>query len=219
MSNPNHQPSSLFAEMMMRVQTQDKEAFVSLIAYFEGIVRSYLKHQIGDNDIADDLWSEVVLRAWRSLPDTDEGLTLEPKARKWFFTTATNLVYNHYRNLEHLHPISLEYIEELCQCGDSQAKKDWKRIEDFSEKGIDEMLCESERILFEQGIIDLAVKHVSPQYLVCFHMKYVKGISHQKIAQSLGISESCSRSYACRGRKQFFQAVSQVRTELEREDA
>jgi len=218
MSDQDQRSASLFSTMVEHAQAGDRNAFVSLITHFKGSVHGYLKRLIGDDEMATDIWSETVCKAWKSLPSTDEGLRAEPRARRWFFTIATNLANDHFKYLEHLHPVSLEYIEELRQTGSTKATKDWERIESTSYKSTEEILCENEHIVFNQKIVDIAIEGVSPQYLLCFHMKYVRDFPHRKIAHDLGISESCSRAYACRGRKQFFQAVAQLRNNLERED-
>ena len=204
-------PEAQFAELVERAQAGDQDAFVSVMRCFEGLIRGFLRKQVGNGDVTDDLYAEMVLKAWKALPSTDEGLRYQPAMKKWLFTIATRLALDYFASCNRLRTVSLEQLEEQRGSDDSDAVKDWKAIQRLSTKGAEEIVCEKERITDEQKCLAEAMRQVPRQYRRCFYMKDVQGLSHQEIAQALNISESAARSYASRGRKAFFEALAQLK--------
>jgi DNA-directed RNA polymerase specialized sigma24 family protein len=113
--------------------------------------------------------------------------------------------------------ISLEHLEQRFRDGDRNATKDWLRVEQLSTPAAEETVCAVEDTTTLQGLIIEALGQISGQLRHCFYMKDVKGLSHQKIAEALHISESAARSYASRGRQAFIKAVAQLRTQQQEE--
>jgi RNA polymerase sigma-70 factor, ECF subfamily len=210
-----HQPpdEQQFAELVECAQAGNREAIASFVQYYERLIRGYMRKLLGNDDIADDLYSEVVYKVCKALPKTDEGLRKQQAAKKWFFTIATNIVYDYFD--KRLRMISLEYLEERYRAGDMKVAKDWHSVEQLSVQGAEETLCTAEDTASEQRLITAALEQIPGQLRRCFYMKDIQSLSHQEIAKTLSISESAARSYASRGRQAFIKAVTQLRAQHE----
>jgi RNA polymerase sigma-70 factor, ECF subfamily len=203
-------PESQFAELVERAQAGDQDAFVSVVRCFEGQICGFLRKQVGNSDIADELYADMVLKAWKALPSTNEGLRDQPAMKKWLFKIAANLANDYFASCKRLRTVSLDQLEAQSGLDGSAAGKDWRAIQRLSTEGAEEIVCEKERITDEQKCLTEAMRQVPRQYRRCFYMKDVQGLSHQEIAQALNISESAARSYASRGRKAFFEALARL---------
>jgi RNA polymerase sigma-70 factor, ECF subfamily len=207
------QPSDAqFEEVVEKAQAGDKEAFIFLIRYFEGQICGYLKKGIGNYEAAEDLFADTICRAWKALPTTDERLRSVHKMKSWLFTIATNLLRDYLKYRRRLETVSIEHLEESYRAGRVDVVKDWKTIENAHTEAAEDTACENERIISEQNRIEEALRQVSPQLRKSFYMKDVQELSHGEIAQALGITESCARAYASRGRKQFLKALADLGT-------
>ena len=204
-----------FEQMVKRAQADDHAAMIAFIQHFEGIIRGYVRKHIGNDDIADDVYHEVVYKVCKALPHTNEGLQLQGVAKKWMFKIATNLICDYFEACKRLQIVSLEYLEQRFQAGDANVAKDWYAIEQLSMQGADEIVCDREETNARQRLVIGALGQLSGQLRNCFYMRDVKGLSHQEIAHTLQISEAAARSYASRGRQAFIKAVAQLQAQQE----
>jgi RNA polymerase sigma-70 factor, ECF subfamily len=78
------------------------EAFAVLYERQFGRVYAFLRYRLGDELLAEDLTAEVFARAWAKLTD----LQYPDKATAWLFTTARNLLTDHYRAQPVLLPLT-----------------------------------------------------------------------------------------------------------------
>jgi RNA polymerase sigma-70 factor (ECF subfamily) len=204
-----------FAEMVERAQSGDRDAIVSLLHEYEGPISAFIRKGVGNIEDAKDLYQEFTLRVCKGLPKTDERLRIPVAAKKWMFIIATNLIREHFEAFNKLNTVSLDDLEQQFQAGDVKAAKDWRTVEQLEVQGVEEMMCSQEDIQSRRKIVSLAFNQVPGQFRKCFYMKNVQNLSHQEIANTLGISESAARSYASRGRKLFVDAVVELRRQQE----
>src|SRR6266567_4422456 len=140
-----------FAGIVERAQARDQDAFVSLIRYYEGGIHGYLRKWIGDDDIADDLLSETILRVWKALPNTDEQLRSKSRLKSWLYKIATNLLHDYFQKCSRLRTVSLEYLfGDIYAESNQNTAKDRATIENLCTEGAEDILCERERITSEQ---------------------------------------------------------------------
>lgn len=127
-------------------------------------VYAYLRYRVRDAAIAEDLATEVFVRAWRNL----DTLRNPDRAAAWLFRMARNLVTDHYRAtspadpLDTLHPGQhprTESPEGLVLAGE-QAVMLWECLLTLSDR--------------EREIIGL---------------RFVAGLRHRETARVMGISE------------------------------
>jgi RNA polymerase sigma factor (sigma-70 family) len=212
-----------FAKMVERAQTGDGKAISSFIEHFERQLRGFIRNDVGDDQVAQDLYSEVIEKVWKALPKTDERLRQPPAAKKWIFTIATHLIFDYFKVPDHSKTISLEEVEERSRAGDMSAAKDWGTVEQLiSIPSAEEVVCsieehiEQQKLIKEQQrLIAEALRKVPGQLGTCFRMRYVKGFPHREIARALGISESAARAYSSRGRQAVIKVVAQLSVQQE----
>lgn len=197
-----------FAEMVVRAQGREEDAFVRLLQRFEGRLRGYLVKQTGREDAADHLYGELMCRVWSGLPKTDVKLCQERAMKGWLYKIATNLSKDYSEGQKRLKEISLEDLEERFQKGDGGSVADWEEVlKKTQTSGVEEEICMQEDIAMAYK----ALKQVPGQFGICFYKKDVEEWSHQEIAQELHIQESAARSYASRGRKIFKDVLARLK--------
>ncbi|MFA9479566.1 RNA polymerase sigma factor [Phycisphaerales bacterium AB-hyl4] len=81
-------------QLALAAQAGDRDAFASLVRYYEPRLRRFLRPHVGrrSHDV-DDLVQEAFLRAWRNLARYDERWAFST----WLFTIATRLVIDRRR--------------------------------------------------------------------------------------------------------------------------
>ncbi|OLR93263.1 RNA polymerase sigma factor [Actinokineospora bangkokensis] len=84
-------------------------AVAVLYAEHRRSVHRYLRSRVRDDGLADDLASEVFVRALRrrtAVPPADEALP-------WLFTIAKNLVVDHYRSARHRREVTTAAFDDV----------------------------------------------------------------------------------------------------------
>ena len=89
------------ADLMLRVQSGDAEAFEQLVTLWQDRLVTLFLHHTGDHSTAEDLAQEVFLRVYRAR----EGYRPTAKFSTWIHTIANNVASDlrqrAYRRLEH----------------------------------------------------------------------------------------------------------------------
>lgn len=80
-------------ELLGRVGEGDREALGVLFDRYHDAVYRYLRGQVGDGSLAEDLLQETFLRVWRAGPN----LPPVERGRGYLFRVALNLVRDHHR--------------------------------------------------------------------------------------------------------------------------
>ncbi|MFN2557460.1 MAG: sigma-70 family RNA polymerase sigma factor [Nitriliruptorales bacterium] len=92
-------------ELVARAQRGDGEAFAQLYDRYVEQVYAYIHHKVGDRHLAEDLTSDVFLRALRSLSSFRwQGVDIGA----WFVTIARNRVTDHFKSAR----VRLEQVAE-----------------------------------------------------------------------------------------------------------
>lgn len=163
--------------LIERAKTGDKEAFVTLIQECEpliwGILRSFSRiHNIE----ADDLFSEVVMKAYEILPEFKGG-TLEFKS--WLRKTTWGMSSNFKKK----QVIAREKEYEL---------KEFSQSTTLSPQ---EKCAQKER----QECVRRAIGRLPEHYRKPMHLKYIEGLKYEQIAEILKIPSGTVRSRLSRG--------------------
>ena len=95
------------AEVVRRAITRDAAAFAELYEADVARVFRQVRYRVTDPDIAEDITSQVFLRAWQAI---DRYKPLEGRPfLAWLFSIANNLVIDHHRRAQRTTPgIALE---------------------------------------------------------------------------------------------------------------
>jgi RNA polymerase sigma-70 factor (ECF subfamily) len=90
------------APLVQRAKSGDSEAFGKLYDAYIARVYRYVYFRVSDDDIAEDLTSQVFLKAWESLDRYQIGSS---PFVAWLYTIARNLVIDYYRTKKESVPL------------------------------------------------------------------------------------------------------------------
>lgn len=90
-----HDVDPMIVGLVERAQNGDQHAFAQLYDRYLDQVYGYIRRRIGRTDAAEDLTSDVFLRAYRNLPKFEwQGVDLGA----WLMTIARNRVNDHFKS-------------------------------------------------------------------------------------------------------------------------
>ena len=82
-------------DVLRRAVARDEEAFAQLYEAHLSRVYRHIRYRVGDPDLAEDITSQVFLRAWQAI-DRYRPVDGRP-FMAWLFTIANNLIIDHHR--------------------------------------------------------------------------------------------------------------------------
>ena len=101
-TSPTDSPLPDEARLVHQAKSGDSEAFAQLYdAYVERVYR-YILFRVSEEEITEDLVSQVFLKAWQSLDRYKIG---NSPFIAWLYTIARNLVIDHYRAKKDILPL------------------------------------------------------------------------------------------------------------------
>ena len=148
------------------------EAFYRSIA---GSVWSYIHRMTGDPSLADDLLQKTFFRFLRSNPELEN----EEHLRRYVFKTATNLVFDHFR--------------------------DTKKQRTINENVMPSMRPERNELRYD---MERVFQQLKPQERVLLWLAHVEGASHAEIATAIGAKEKSIKVMLFRARKRLGDMLS-----------
>lgn len=161
-------------KLIRLAQAGDQETFARLYdAYAERIYR-YVYFRVADQEQAEDITSQVFLKAWEKLHTYQAG---ESPFMAWLYRIAHNAVIDHYRtkkvsiSLEEVNPVEVSYADAVDERLDLQVKSQKLR------EALQELTEEQQQVLI---------------------LKFVGGLSTSEIAQQLGKRQGAVRALQMR---------------------
>lgn len=162
-------------QLVLQAQAGSAEAFGQLYdAYMERIYR-FIYFRVEDQQTAEDLTSQVFLRAWNNLDRFRLGRT---PYLAWLYTIAHNAVIDHYRTRKVT--IALEDVR--------LSQPDYAEV---VENNID--------FAVEMKSIKSAMQTLTDDQQQVLTLKFIEGMSNDEIAQHLGKREGAVRALQMRG--------------------
>lgn len=162
-------------QLVLQAQDGDAEAFGRIYdGYVERIYR-FVFFRVDDQQTAEDLTSQVFLKAWSNLDRFE--FTRTPYIA-WLYTIAHNTVIDHYRTRKVT--TALEDVQ-LSQPDDAEAV----------ENQID--------LTVEMKTIKAAMQSLTEDQQQVLHLRFIEGMSNTEIAQQLGKREGAIRALQMRG--------------------
>ncbi|HLF73207.1 MAG TPA: sigma-70 family RNA polymerase sigma factor [Anaerolineales bacterium] len=162
-------------QLVLQAQAGNAEAFGQLYdAYMERIYR-FVYFRVEDQQTAEDITSQVFLRAWNNLDRFRLGRT---PYLAWLYTIAHNAVIDHYRTrkvtaaLEDVRLSQPDYAEAV-------------------ENNID--------FAVEMQTIKEALQTLTDDQQQVLTLKFIEGMSNDEIARHLGKREGAVRALQMRG--------------------
>ncbi len=83
-------------DLMLKAQAGDSQAFEDLARRLSPKLLGFLLKHVRDQDLAEDLLQETLLRIWRSR----QQYNAESRVSTWIFAAALNLCRDHFRRLK-----------------------------------------------------------------------------------------------------------------------
>lgn len=159
-TRPNR-PSPDEQTLVRLAKSGDAEAFARLYdAYVERIYR-YVYLRVADDATAEDLTSQVFLRAWEHLDRyRSDGVPF----LAWLYTIARNAVIDHYRT--NRRPLALDEIAQS----------------EISSEGPEEQVD----LRFEIQTLRAALKHLTDEQQQVLILKFIAGMSTDEVARQMG---------------------------------
>lgn len=162
-------------QLVLQAQAGNAEAFGQLYdAYMERIYR-FIYFRVEDQQTAEDLTSQVFLRAWNNLDRFRLGKT---PYLAWLYTIAHNAVIDHYRTRK---PTAALDDVRLSQPDHAEAV----------ENNID--------FEVEMQSIKVAMQTLTDDQQQVLTLKFIEGMTNDQIARHLGKREGAVRALQMRG--------------------
>jgi RNA polymerase sigma-70 factor, ECF subfamily len=162
-------------QLVLQAQAGNAEAFGQLYdAYMERIYR-FVYFRVEDQQTAEDLTSQVFLRAWNNLDRFRLGGT---PYLAWLYTIAHNAVIDHYRTRKVTTP-----LEDV-----RLSQPDYAEV---VENDID--------LAVEMSSIKSAMRTLTDDQQQVLTLKFIEGMTNDEIARHLGKREGAVRALQMRG--------------------
>ena len=152
-------------------QQGNREAISQLLERHARRVRDYVRMLVKDNDVADDLTQEVLIKVVKVL---DEGrYTDKGRFQPWLLRIAHNRVLDYFRAQKQVKTIS-----------ESSAGFDILGSKNFAEPSIEDRLVSEQQAEEVRQLIEL----LPAEQREVVKMRYYEGLSFKEIAEHTGVS-------------------------------
>jgi RNA polymerase sigma-70 factor, ECF subfamily len=179
-------------DLIQRAKSGDMGAFEQLVFRYDKQVLTIAARYVQSSEDAKDIYQEVFLRVFRSLP----RFQLRSQFSTWLFRITTNVCLTHRtKRKRHVHTSLSQDSDEDHGVSLSETLKDDSATVDLAEK--------SETALH----VAQAVETLSPKQKIVFTMKYFDGYKIREIAEMTGLNEGTVKRY-------LFAATRKVRESL-----
>lgn len=149
----------------------DEPAFEAFYRKTAGGIWSYIYRMTGDAAMADDLLQKTFFRFIRSNP----GITNQDHLRRYVYKTATNLVFDHFRETKRERTRAIEWMPAEVRPDRGDLRHDMARV--FSD--------------------------LKPQERALLWLAHVEGNSHEEIAEAIGVKSKSIKVMLFRARKRL----------------
>jgi RNA polymerase sigma-70 factor (ECF subfamily) len=149
----------------------NREAMSQLLERHSRRLRDYIRMLVKDNDVADDLTQEVLIKVVKVL---DEGrYTDKGKFQPWLLRIARNRVLDYFRAQKQVKTVS-----------ESSAGFDILGSKNFAEPSIEDRLVSEQQAEEVRSLIEM----LPEEQREVVRMRYYEGLSFKEIAEHTGVS-------------------------------
>jgi RNA polymerase sigma factor (sigma-70 family) len=173
----NNKISAIIAGCRNNERSSQKELYELLKGYAMKICYRYQNH----SEETEEIMNEGFVKLFKNISQFDEArhADVEIALKGWFKRILINTCIDHYR-------------KNVSQVNGHVISEETERIADRSENGLD--------ILSYKEILG-AIRLLSPAYRTVFNLFVIEGMSHEEIADKLGISIGSSKSNLSKARE------------------
>ena len=157
--------------LLEQYQQGNREAVSQLLERHTRRVRDYVRMMVKDNDVADDLTQEVLIKVVKVLDEgryTDKGRFLP-----WVLRIAHNRVLDYFRAQKQAKTVS-----------ESSAGFDILGSKNFAEPSIEDTLLSEQQAEEIRALVEM----LPEEQREVVHMRYYEGLSFKEIAEHTGVS-------------------------------
>ena len=157
--------------LLEQYQQGNREAVSQLLERHTRRVRDYVRMMVKDNDVADDLTQEVLIKVVKVLDEgryTDKGRFLP-----WVLRIAHNRVLDYFRAQKQAKTVS-----------ESSAGFDILGSKNFAEPSIEDTLISEQQAEEIRALVEM----LAEEQREVVHMRYYEGLSFKEIAEHTGVS-------------------------------
>jgi RNA polymerase sigma-70 factor, ECF subfamily len=169
-------------ELIQRAVSGDPDAFAALYDFYVEQIYRFVLFRVGDEQTAEDLTSQVFLKAWDNLSSYQiRGLLF----RAWLFRIARNSVIDYYRTYKEtipLEPNALTKPDPAAEVGDQ----------------VEQQLQAEE--------LRLALQQLTEDQRQVLTLRFIEGLSTEEVASVLGKRQGAIRALQMRG----LQALAEI---------
>lgn len=160
------------ASLVHRAKSGDSEAFAQLYDAYVARVYRYVYFRVTDDEAAEDLTSQVFLKAWENL---DRYQTGSSPFVAWLYTIARNLVIDYYRT-----------------------KKESVPLEDVHTLTSNETPVEQVEANFDLQAMRDALQFLTEEQQQVLILKFIAGLPNENIAKVMNKREGAVRALQMR---------------------
>ena len=184
------------------LDTNEVEVWSHLVEEWEKDVFEFIHRRVPDDHLADDLFQNVFLKAFRSRAQFDP----EIPGLGWIKTIAKGVISDHFRKLKAQKrdepPIPTKYVD-----GAQVSSVDERAARDSP---VDELVAIAE----QAGVLKEAISSLSEDDQELVEMFYKKGLPNLEIANQLNKSEHAVKSSLQRVRKKLKPKLKQIENDI-----
>jgi RNA polymerase sigma-70 factor (ECF subfamily) len=149
-------------KILKQYQQETKlESFSDIYSRFFGKIYRYIFYRVSDEKTAEDLTSQVFMKAWENIDDYEPA---DAQLLTWLFTIAHNTIIDYYRTRK----------ETVALDGSLTVPSDGLTPEEASETD------------FENEWLHQAIQKLTDEQKHVVVMKYMQGLTTEEIALQLG---------------------------------
>ena len=175
---------------MLRVRDDDATAFEDLVTRYQDRLVRIIEHLAPNRDMAEDLVQEVFFRVYRAR----KRYTADAKFSTWLFTIANNVVHNAYRSHSRRHEVNV---------GDKPPSSNGSgrmNVITSAAAPSGQMPARQLEGLERAELVRLAIQSLSERQRTALLLSRFEEMSHQDIADTMGLSSKAVKSLLSRAR-------------------
>lgn len=169
-------------DLVTRARDGDRAAMEELYDRHSGRVYSVVRRLAGDDALADDLAQEAWIRAFEKLG----SFRGESSFGTWMYRLATNTALNHLRSASRHRELESEASEEVMSRRPGS-------VDDA---------------VINQRILSRALDELAPGYRQVLVLHDVEGLTHDEIAEKLGVATGTSKSQLHKARARMRELIA-----------
>jgi RNA polymerase sigma-70 factor (ECF subfamily) len=170
------------AALLARSRAGDIEAFTQIVGHFQGPLSRYLRHIVGDPELAADLTQDTMLELFESL-----GRVEVRQVRGWLYRAATHNALSALRRQRRFHWLPFDGLREQATADPSV-----------------------EATVIERQQVRAALRRLPEAQATCLLLHEAGGLRCAEIAAQQGISLDAAKQRLARARRAFIAAYEEA---------